>query len=159
VQTWVVHLEQQLGACPGVQVENKRYSVAVHYRRSNQPRQALAAIKQAVRQLRGYRLIGGDRTVNLVPKGAPHKGVALERARRLLVCDTAIYVGDDDTDEDAFKAGRSDRLLAIRIGMNRRSRARYCLKRQALIDDFLQALLSLRPIRHRTPSARVSVAS
>jgi trehalose 6-phosphate phosphatase len=156
VQTWVQHLERRLRGCQGVQVEDKRYSLAVHYRRARHPRQALAAILRAVRQLRGYRLIGGDRTVNLVPRGAPHKGVALERARRLLVCDTAIYVGDDDTDEDAFRAARADRLLAVRIGRSARTRARYWLKDQADIDRFLQALLALRPLRHRLPTAHAS---
>jgi trehalose-6-phosphatase len=74
--------------------------------------------------------------------------VALERARRLLACDTAIYVGDDETDEDAFKAGRTDRLLPIRIGLRGRSRAQYGIRTQAEVDRFLQTLLDLRPIDH-----------
>jgi trehalose 6-phosphate phosphatase len=85
--------------------------------------------------------------VNVVPRGAPHKGEALERARRLLACEKAIYVGDDDTDEDAFAAARPDRLLSVRIGSTRRSRARYRLKDQRQIDRFLRALLTLRPRR------------
>ena len=32
---------------------------------------------------------------------------------------TAIYVGDDETDEDAFRAGRPGSLLGIRIGLPR----------------------------------------
>jgi trehalose-6-phosphatase len=45
--------------------------------------------------------------------------MALERARRLLACDSAIYVGDDETDENAFEAAASSRLLSIRIGATR----------------------------------------
>ena len=90
-------------------------------------------------------MIGGTEAFNLVPRGAPHKGEALERARRLLACDKAIYVGDDETDEDAFAAARSDRLLSVRIGNVRRSRATYRLKDQRQIDRFLRTLLALRP--------------
>ena len=93
--------------------------------------------------------MGGNQAVNIVARGAPHKGIALERVRNLLACDTIIYVGDDDTDEDAFRAATPDRLLAIRIGAKRRSRARHWLKSQAEVDAFLQTLLSLRPTRYR----------
>ena len=64
--------------------------------------------------------------------------------RRLLACEKAIYVGDDETDEDAFAAGRADRLLSVRIGNARRSRAAYRLKDQRQIDRFLRRLLALR---------------
>jgi trehalose 6-phosphate phosphatase len=145
VREWVGRLRRRLAALPGVAIEDKTYSVTIHYRRARHKRRALRAIHAAVRELRGRRAIGGNEAVNLVPRGAPHKGTALERARRLLVCDTAIYVGDDDTDEDAFAAGRPDRLLAIRIGRNGRSHAPYRLRDQNEIDAFLQALLALRP--------------
>jgi trehalose 6-phosphate phosphatase len=102
-------------------------------------------ISAAIRRLRGARVIGGSEAFNVVPRGAPHKGQALEHARRLLACDKAIYVGDDETDEDAFAAGRSDRLLSVRIGNARRSRAGYRLKDQLQIDRFLRTLLMLRP--------------
>lgn len=71
----------------------------------------------------------------------------------LLACDAIIYIGDDDTDEDAFRSATPDRLLAIRIGAKRRSRAHHWLKSQAEVDAFLQALLSLRPSRYRRQAA------
>jgi trehalose 6-phosphate phosphatase len=149
VRDWVRELTLRLARYQGVIVEDKMYSVAVHYRRAKEKRRARRAVTAAVADLRGARIIGGNQAVNLVPRGAPHKGEALERARCLLVCDTAIYVGDDETDEDAFRASRPDRLLSIRIGNARQSRARYRLKDQREIDRFLQALLALRPLRHR----------
>ncbi len=148
VHDWVHQLAARLGGYDGLVIEDKTYSVAVHYRRAPSQRRAAAAIARAVRGLRGARTIGGRQTVNLVPRGAPHKGTALERARRLLACDTAIYVGDDDTDEDAFGSDRPDRLLAVRVGVRRQSRARYSLRNQAEIDDFLLTLLACRPRRN-----------
>jgi len=67
----------------------------------------------------------------------------------LLACDTTMYVGDDDTDEDALRAATSDRLFAIRIGAKRRSRTRHWLNSQCEVDAFLQALLSLWPSPNR----------
>jgi trehalose 6-phosphate phosphatase len=147
VNEWVRQLERTLPAHQGITIENKTYSVTLHYRLAKHQRRAVKAIKQAISALRGARTLGGKHAISLVPRDAPSKGIALERARRLLACDTAIYVGDDDTDEEAFKAGRSDRLLGIRIGARARSRARYHLKDQDEIDDFLKTLIEFRPLR------------
>ena len=82
--------------------------------------------------------------VNLLPKGAPTKGTALERACRLLVCDLALYVGDDETDEDVFGEFSPERLLSVRVGSSLASRALYCLKHQGEIDQLLRRLVALR---------------
>ncbi|MEO8258356.1 MAG: trehalose-phosphatase [Acidobacteriota bacterium] len=143
VKRWGRAIEQGLASYSGVVIEDKTYSVTIHCRHAKPRRQALAAIARAVRSLRGARSIGGTHAISLVPRGAPTKGAALERARRLLECDTAIYVGDDEG-EDAFTAGRADRLLSIRVGMFRDSGARYRLRNQGEIDGLLTALLACR---------------
>jgi trehalose 6-phosphate phosphatase len=155
VTGWVRRLRDRLQPYPGVIVEDKTYSVTIHYRHARRRRVTLAAIDEAVRGLRGARSLGGKDAISLVPSGAPTKGAALERARRLLACDTAIYVGDDQTDEDAFCAARADRLLAIRIGARRQSRARYYLRNQREIDDLLRALLVFRPLHPRLSPRRL----
>lgn len=146
VRGWVRQLRDRLVAFEGVVIEDKMYSVSIHYRRAPQKGRALKAIRAALRTLRGAHATGGVLVVNVLPRGAPHKGVALKRARRLFGCGTAIFVGDDETDEDAFAAGRSGRLLSVRIGARNRSRARFRLKHQREIDAFLQALIELRPL-------------
>ena len=157
VREWTDQLAPLAVAHAGVVVEDKKYSVAVHYRQARHKRLALKAIAAAASRLKGARVMGGAEAINIVPRDAPHKGIALERARHLLVCDTVIYVGDDDTDEDAFGAGRSDRLLAIRVGAKRHSRARHWLKSQAEVDALLQTLLALRPPpHHRRPPVRAA---
>ena len=154
VRGWIGQLTVPLAVYKGVVVEDKNYSVTIHYRQARDKRRALEAIANVAARLKGARVLGGSQAVNIVPVGAPHKGIALERARNLLVCDTIIYIGDDDTDEDAFCVGRPEHLLAIRIGAKRRSRARYWLTSQAEVDALLQMLLSFRPLRHyRQPAA------
>jgi trehalose 6-phosphate phosphatase len=130
---------------PGLIVEDKTYSVTIHYRHVRQKRLVVQVINDAVRGLEGSRVVGGKQAVNLVPSDAPHKGIALERARRLLTCDAAIYAGDDETDEDVFKTASPPRLLSIRIGAARASGAGYYLKTQYEIDALLRMLVRLRP--------------
>lgn len=143
---WLCALKDRLSSCEGVELENKTYTVTVHYRNAKRRREAIAAVREAVRSFRDATLLRGKESINLVPRGARLKRAALERARRLLACDAAIYVGDDQTDDEAFAADRADRLLAIQVGPRRGSYADYGLKTQADIDAFLCALLSFRRV-------------
>jgi trehalose 6-phosphate phosphatase len=145
VGEWARRLTEQLPTHRGLVIEEKAYSVTIHYRHVTDKRRALAAIEGAVREIPDARAIGGTQAMTILPRGGPDKGVALQQARRLFHCDKALYIGDDDTDEDAFASAQPDRLLAIRVGTKRRSAARYRLPRQADIDELLRRLLALRP--------------
>jgi trehalose 6-phosphate phosphatase len=145
VRLWTRRLEGELGGLPGVAIEDKGASLAVHYRASRQKKRARARILEAAQRLGDVRLIGGKDVVNVLPAGAPHKGLALERARARFGCDTAIYVGDDDTDEDVFSLDQPGRLLAIRVGRRAASAAAYYLRSQRDVDRVLRRLVSLRP--------------
>ena len=144
VAAWQPTLEAKLAAFRGVTIENKGLSVAIHYRACREKKKARAAIKAAAGLLGAVRVIGGKQVVNILPEGAPHKGTALERARAAHGCDTAIFIGDDDTDEDVFTLDQPGQLVSIRIGAKRTTAADYCLKDQAEIDDLLKELLRLR---------------
>jgi trehalose 6-phosphate phosphatase len=154
VREWVRLLRESLAAYPGVVIEDKRFSVAVHYRQVRDKPRVRRIIASVTRGLRQVRVLGGVEAVNLIARGAPDKGTALQYARRALACDTAIYVGDDDTDEVAFASAPPSELLAIRVGGEPTSRAGYRLKTQRDIDRLLQTLLSLRTPAS-TPSADV----
>ena len=88
--------------------------------------------------------MGGKQVINLLHAQAPHKGLALERERDRLGCDTAIYIGDDDTDEDVFALEQMGRLLAIRVGAKRDSLAAYFLRGQEEVDLLIRELIRLR---------------
>ena len=53
-----------------------------------------------------------------------------------------MYVGDDRTDEDVFRAGIVD--VTIRVGRTGHSSAEYYVPRQTELDEFLRALLIAR---------------
>jgi trehalose 6-phosphate phosphatase len=144
VERWAPLLSRRLSPFKGVRIENKTFSIAVHYRHSREKKKARAAILEAAGTLGAIRVIGGKQVVNILPEGAPHKGIALERERDRLRRDTAIYVGDDETDEDVFGLDRPGRLLTIRVGPKRTSQASYYVRTQAAVDELLTALVKLR---------------
>jgi trehalose 6-phosphate phosphatase len=160
VREWAWQLRKRFAPDRGIVVENKTYSLTIHYRRARTPQRARSMITAAVRSLGGAVAMQGNLAVNVLPKGAPHKGEALERLTRLLGCDAAIYVGDDGTDEPAFSAKHPQRLLSIRIGNGQRTRARYHLENQREIDKLLEVLSEIRPeIQRDQGSGRVRPAS
>lgn len=144
VRRWLPLLRKRLQHMRGVEVEDKVYSLAVHYRRARAPRAARAAVIAAVSRLDGVRLVGGKMVINVLPAGAPHKGIALERERAKLGCDTALYVGDDETDEDVFGLDRPGQILGVRVGRKAISAAAYFISRQHAIDDLLRTMIDLR---------------
>jgi trehalose 6-phosphate phosphatase len=147
VHGWIPLLRARLDGMEGVVIEDKSFSVALHYRRAASRKRALAAIARAAGELDGVRVIGGKCVVNLIPRGAPHKGTALEIAREHLRCDVAMYVGDDETDEDVFALDDPGRLLTVRVGADVTSRAAFFLKNQACVDVLLERMLELRQER------------
>lgn len=144
VREWRPLFERALDGESGVELEDKSYSLAVHYRRSRRKKRVRRLVEEAAAGLDKVRLIGGIEVINIVPADAPHKGIALERERRRLGCDTAIYVGDDETDEDVFALDQPGRLLSIRVGPSAASRADYYIESQAEIDQLLSLLIRLR---------------
>jgi trehalose 6-phosphate phosphatase len=146
VAKWVPSLRASLAAHPGIEIEDKTFSVAIHYRRSRARRTALEAIRASVAKLESpHRVIGGKLVVNVIPEPAPHKGIALVRERRRCGADTALYVGDDVTDEDVFALDDPGRLLGIRVGRSADSHAPYFISSQRAIDALLARLIELRP--------------
>lgn len=141
VQRWRPLL-RPLAAIPGVVVEDKGLSVAVHYRQALRKRAARLAILGCAAKLRNVRIVGGKDVVNILSRGAPSKGDALRRELRRTGRRSAIFIGDDDTDEDAFALEADGWLLAIRVGHKQKSLASHYLRRQAAIDRLLRLLVA-----------------
>jgi trehalose 6-phosphate phosphatase len=131
----------------GLDVEDKQYSLAVHYRNSPAKRRARTAIHRVVATLPvPMRVVPGKLVINILPRGAPHKGHALLELRQREAARMALYVGDDVTDEDVFELEDEGSLVAARVGHSKRSAAPYFLRDQREIDLLLASLLELRPL-------------
>lgn len=138
-------LEKELASVPGVDIEDKRYSIAVHYRRSRNKALARSEIHGTVKKLpTPMRVVPGKQVVNVVPARAPDKGDALLRLRDQAGASVAFYVGDDVTDEDVFRLDQPGRVVGVRVGESADSYAKYFLKDQREIDNLLRRLRALR---------------
>jgi alpha,alpha-trehalase len=106
----VERMQASLPSFPGVFIEDKVFSIALHFREAT-PAVAQSRVMEAARDGVAdgrLRLLPGACVVELLPGAAWHKGSALqwirERIERLHGPTFTVYVGDDVTDEDAFKA-------------------------------------------------------
>jgi trehalose 6-phosphate phosphatase len=146
LRRWRLQMEETLAAFPGVEVEDKRSTLSVHY--GLVPGAAVErAVLAAAAELKGVRLVRGKRLVNVIPAGFPHKGDAVLALLRKLRLDTALFVGDDVTDEDAFAIGLP-RVLGVRVGPGR-SAAPWRLEGQDQVEALLEILAGLRPPARR----------
>lgn len=142
VVQWKAALELELAPIQGVWVEDKGFSLAVHYRQSTHKAEARRRILAATQKLKHVGVFGGKQVVNLVGARAPRKGDALAVERDRLQCNWVLYVGDDENDENAFALSGS--IVPVRIGRKQWSHARYYLRKQAEIDELLALLVRLR---------------
>jgi trehalose 6-phosphate phosphatase len=141
VAGWRRALEGELDGAP-VYFEDKRSTLAVHYGLERRWRAVERAVHDAAAQLEGARLVHGKKVLNVIPAGFPNKGDAVVTLLRRMRLDTALYAGDDVTDEDAFAVG-PPRVFGVRVGPGP-SRAPWRLRSQAEVDALLGRLAALR---------------
>ena len=103
-------LIQRLGGVPGALVERKRFAIAVHTRRvAPEHKEAVAeAVRGVAASLPKLRVTGGKEIHELRPDLPWDKGRAvlslLDRLGLAGPETLPLYLGDDETDEDAFRA-------------------------------------------------------
>jgi len=145
-------LTLSLAAFPGVIIEDKGCSLAVHYRKVSEENRPLvkAAVHERARVHGGEREIevaAGAMVLELRPPFGRDKGTIVsemlesEARRRGEANLFAVYLGDDMTDEDAFKALRG-RGWPVLVGAPRISYAEYYLNDPGEVRDLLAMFAS-----------------
>ncbi len=142
VAGWHDRLTAALADVAGVEIENKGFSLAVHHRRAASPREALERIRAALARLEGAVTSEGLAVVDVLPASAPDKGDALRTLRRRLRSSPVVFVGDDQTDETAFRCEVVE--VGIRVGEDPRSAARWFIPDQREVNALLRALVLAR---------------
>jgi alpha,alpha-trehalase len=142
-------LRQHLDRIAGAWVERKRFAIAVHFRQVRQDHEAaVAALVTEVQQAHPrLRQTGGKKVFELRPALDWHKGKALfwlldvmELAPEVV---WPLYIGDDVTDEDAFRALRHTGVGIVVIeDADQATAARYALADTEAVRTFLQTLSS-----------------
>ncbi len=142
VRAWEAELRARLAGVPGVFFEQKRSTLAVHYGLARHWRRSGSAVRAAAQALRGARLLEGKKVLNVLPSHFPTKGDAVRALLERYRLDTALYAGDDVTDEDVFSIG-PPAVVGIHVGRGR-SLAPWRLRSQRDTDALLQVLLDAR---------------
>lgn len=141
---WVRRLKK-ISFPQGVELEDKKFSLCLHYRQSRNKAKAKQVIEAAIETLSPKpRVVGGKCVFNLVPVKAPHKGVAVHELMKKMQAKHVFYIGDDVTDEDVFSFP-SDRIMTVRVGKKQGSRAQFYIERQSDINRLLRHLLRFHP--------------
>lgn len=133
---------------PGVRVEPKTFSVAVHYRNAA-PASVPRLTAEIARTIREYparlRTLHGKKVIEILPRVRWNKGECALWIRDQVVTDGVttvrmLYMGDDRTDELAFEV-LTGKALTVRVGSDRaRTAAAYRLARVSDVHRLLSAL-------------------
>lgn len=133
----------------GALLEDKRWTLSVHYRNVAHDVADLENRARAVAADLGLRVTDGKKVVELRPPIDVDKGTAaLEfAARHALPAGVVLYAGDDRTDEDAFRALRpTGRAVTLQIGSEESdgTDAEFVLRSPAELHELLGWLLRRR---------------
>jgi trehalose-phosphatase len=142
-------LREKLAGIAGALIERKRFSIAAHYRNVNEidfPKLERVVSEVATRH-RKLRRIDGKKVYELLPNIDWDKGKAvlwlLEKLGSERPNAHPIYIGDDRTDEDAFRALEQRGTGVLVSEQPRPTAARYGLQNPAEVERFLQELIEM----------------
>ena len=143
-------LKEKASAIAGARIERKRFSIAIHYRKVKEEK--TASVKEMVEEVAGYhsdlRQSGGKKIFELQPKIDWHKGKALLWLLEELELDgpdvVPLYLGDDVTDEDAFKTLRQRGIGIVVMDEPRPTEAHYRLNDPDEVEEFLTRLVVMK---------------
>lgn len=128
---------------PGVLIEDKRLSVAVHYRAAPDAGKRLAALARRMAAEHGLTLQAGDMVIELRTPGQD-KGdaIAAFMDEPPFSGSRPVFVGDDLTDESGFAAAARLGGYGVLVGPARETKAARRLRDPAAVLDWLgQAVL------------------
>ena len=141
-------LGKQLAGIAGARVERKRFSIAAHYR--NVDESDVAKVERAVSEVaarhRELRKMDGKKVYELLPDIDWDKGKAVLWLLEILGLERAkvrpIYIGDDRTDEDAFRVLGQCGVGILVSEQPRPTSASYSLKDPTEVERFLRELVA-----------------
>jgi len=137
----------------GLLVEKKRGGITLHFRRAPQLEHECRELADTLMAQLGedFRLIAGKMVLEIAPS-THHKGSAimefLEHAP--FAGRTPVFVGDDVTDEDGFRAVNQRGGISIRVGDTAGSAADHRLADVAAVRPWLRAAILGAGNRQRT---------
>ncbi|BFG35400.1 hypothetical protein CerSpe_216740 [Prunus speciosa] len=143
-------LVEKTKSTPGAKVENNKFCLSVHFRCVDEKKwsELFLQVRSVLKEYPKLRLTQGRKVLEIRPTIKWDKGKALEFLLESLGyanCTNVfpVYIGDDRTDEDAFKIlrerGQGFGILVSKIP--KETTATYSLQEPAEVMDFLQRLV------------------
>jgi len=143
-------LKERLRNIPGALVEHVKFSISAHYRlvSSHHFPFVKRAVDDVLKQYKSLRKTTGKKVFEIRPKSNWDKGKAVNLILRLLGFDKkrgmVIYIGDDVTDEDAFRITRQ-KGIGIRVASEHKpTLAHYVVKNPSEVKEVLEFLIDLK---------------
>jgi len=139
-------LDQKLRGIEGTIIEDKGYVLAIHYRNVD-PRwvpSILMMLKQEVRESITPLCLGfGKMVFEIRPKSNVNKGTVVLELLNQVDQDGVLplYIGDDQTDEDAFRV-LNRRGITIFVGLSGNSSAQYYVNDPLEVHHFLKIIIN-----------------
>ncbi len=142
-------LSQELGSIQGMLLERKKFAIAIHYRLVDPGK--VERVEKVVDEVAArhpeLRKAYGKKIFELQPDTDWHKGKALLSLLRTLKLDgenvLPFYIGDDVTDEDAFRALKGRGIGIVVWDKPYETAAAYSLKNPDEVRKFLLKLIPL----------------
>jgi trehalose 6-phosphate phosphatase len=135
-------VDARIAGLPRVWVEDKGPAFVLHYLEASARarREARRRLQAVLRTTAAAHLFPSAHGLEVVPREIRGKGAVVRQLLRRPALHRAlpIYLGDDLSDESAFRAlGRG---VTVRVGSRRRTAARYALRNPSDVCAFLQEL-------------------
>ncbi len=146
-------LQEKVAAIPGALLEDKGLTLSLHYRlAAGKDAQTIRRIfRETVRPFRTENKIktkAGKMVLEVLPPIEWHKGAILEwilaKKNSAFAGEdiTAMYIGDDVTDEDAFRAIKN-KGPAIFVGRPRKSYAQFYVRDTGQVRELLRRIIEV----------------
>jgi trehalose-phosphatase len=142
------------GKTVGTQVDRKRYAIGIHYRNARPEDEEVVRklVDEILKKHPGHKKGEGKKIIEIKPD------IDCIRVKLLWILDALnlsenkyiipVFIGDDITDEDGFKALK-DIGLGILVGSHGQpTAARYSLKNVFQVNEFFNKLIELHEQKH-----------
>ena len=140
---FAARIEAATKILPGVVMERKNLSLALHFRAAPEQEAAVMALAKAA--IKGafppLNLMAGKAVIEIIPAGIG-KSAAIERFMQVrpYAGRRPIFAGDDVTDESGFVAVNRAYGLSIHVGHNPVTKAQFRLPNPASLRHWLESL-------------------
>lgn len=162
-------LKLRMGRIEGLVIERKPLGIGVHYRHvADHDLPTLSKhMNSVLDEFRGFSVTAGKKIYDIRPDINWDKGEAVlwmldqlkRRAAKFSKRVAGIYIGDDTTDEDAFRAIRPEHITIAVQATPHQSAAEFSLKDPDAVQAFLDAILENLSQVGTHPTKRASTTS